>query len=48
MKNLTRPDSDEYFLKIASVAAERATCRRHHVGGVIEQHGKDVGSAAVQ
>jgi dCMP deaminase len=31
---LTRPDSDEYFLKIASVVAERATCRRHHVGAV--------------
>ncbi len=34
MNNLTRPDSDEYFLKIASVVAERATCRRHHVGAV--------------
>ncbi len=34
MKSLTRPDSDEYFLKIASVVAERATCRRHHVGAV--------------
>jgi len=34
MKRLTRPDSDEYFLKIASVVAERATCRRHHVGAV--------------
>ena len=34
MKNFTRPDSDEYFLKIALVAAERATCRRHHVGAV--------------
>ena len=30
----TRPDIDEYFLKIASVVAERATCRRHHVGAV--------------
>jgi dCMP deaminase len=29
-----RPDIDEYFLKIASVVAERATCRRHHVGAV--------------
>ena len=29
-----RPDTDEYFLKIASVVAERATCRRHHVGAV--------------
>jgi len=34
MKNLTRLDSDEYFLKIASVVAERSTCRRHHVGAV--------------
>ena len=34
MKRLTRPDVDEYFLKIASVVAERATCRRHHVGAV--------------
>lgn len=25
---------DEYFLKIASVAAERSTCIRHHVGAV--------------
>ena len=34
MKRLTRPTTDEYFLKIASVVAERATCRRHHVGAV--------------
>ncbi len=34
MKRLTRPDIDEYFLKIASVAAERSTCRRHHIGAV--------------
>jgi dCMP deaminase len=25
---------DDYFLKIASVVAERSTCRRHHVGAV--------------
>jgi dCMP deaminase len=25
---------DEYFLKIASVVAERATCRRHHMGAI--------------
>ena len=31
---MTRPDSDEYFLKVASVVAERSTCRRHHVGAV--------------
>ena len=34
MKRLTRPDTDEYFLKVASVVAERATCRRHHIGAV--------------
>ena len=34
MKRLNRPGSDEYFLKIASVVAERSTCRRHHVGAV--------------
>jgi len=31
---MKRPDADEYFLKIASVVAERSTCRRHHVGAV--------------
>ncbi|MFC1970600.1 cytidine/deoxycytidylate deaminase family protein [Chloroflexota bacterium] len=31
---MTRPNTDEYFLKIASVVAERSTCRRHHVGAV--------------
>jgi dCMP deaminase len=34
MKKVVRPDIDEYFLKIASVVAERSTCRRHHVGAV--------------
>jgi len=34
VKILTRPDSDEYFLKVASVVAERSTCRRHHIGAV--------------
>ena len=34
MRKLTRPDIDEYFLKVASVVAERSTCRRHHVGAV--------------
>ena len=34
MKKSTRPDIDEYFLKIATVVAERSTCRRHHVGAV--------------
>jgi len=30
----SRISTDEYFLKIASVVAERATCRRHHMGAV--------------
>jgi len=34
MKKIIRPDIDEYFLKIASVVSERATCRRHRVGAV--------------
>jgi dCMP deaminase len=29
-----RPELDEYFLKIASVVAERSTCRRHHIGAI--------------
>ena len=34
MTKFIRPSSDEYFLKIASVVAERSTCLRHHVGAV--------------
>jgi len=34
MKEITRPNIDEYFLKVASVVAERSTCHRHHVGAV--------------
>ncbi len=34
MKKASRPTVDQYFLKIASVVAERATCLRHHVGAV--------------
>lgn len=34
MNIIARPDIDEYFLKIASVVAERSTCHRHHVGAV--------------
>jgi len=34
MENMSRPDIDEYFLKIASVVSERATCQRHHMGAV--------------
>jgi dCMP deaminase len=29
-----RPEIDEYFLKIAAVIGERATCQRHHIGAV--------------
>jgi dCMP deaminase len=34
MNQTTRPDIDEYFLKIASVIGERATCQRHHMGAL--------------
>jgi len=34
MNNKRRPGIDEYFLRIASVVAERSTCLRHHVGAV--------------
>ena len=32
--NLERLSFDDYCLKIASVVAERSTCRRHHMGAV--------------
>ena len=32
---MKRPNWDNYFLKMALLAAERSTCRRHHVGAVI-------------
>lgn len=31
---MTRPDIDQYFLKIALVVGERSTCRRHHMGAL--------------
>jgi dCMP deaminase len=34
MEMPNRPDIDEYFLKIAAVIGERATCQRHHIGAV--------------
>lgn len=34
MSEGARPGIDEYFLKIATVVAERSTCLRHHVGAV--------------
>lgn len=30
-----RPSWDEYFMKVASLVAERSTCLRHHVGAII-------------
>jgi dCMP deaminase len=40
MANGIRPNIDEYFLKIAAVISERATCLRHHMGAVavIDKH----------
>lgn len=32
---MKRPEWDDYFLKIATLVAERSTCLRHHVGAVI-------------
>ena len=32
---MTRPSWDEYFMKLASSVASRATCDRKHVGAVI-------------
>jgi len=34
MNQTGRPSWDDYFLKIASVVAERSTCLRHHVGAI--------------
>jgi len=34
-KKENRPGWDEYFLKMASLVAERSTCLRHHVGAII-------------
>ena len=34
-KIITRLSWDEYFMKLAWLVAERATCVRHHVGAVI-------------
>lgn len=30
-----RPSWDEYFMKMASLVAERSTCLRHHVGAIV-------------
>ena len=34
MRELERLSWDDYFLKIASVVAERSTCLRHHMGAI--------------
>ncbi|MBN1621203.1 MAG: dCMP deaminase family protein [Endomicrobiales bacterium] len=34
-KKHSRPNWDEYFIKLAFLVAERSTCLRHHVGAVI-------------
>ncbi len=34
-RKTTRPDVDTYFMKMALVVSERATCRRHSVGAVL-------------
>lgn len=34
-KNIKRPDWDEYFLKLAMLVSERATCSRMHCGCVL-------------
>lgn len=34
-RKTTRPDVDSYFMKLALVVSERATCRRHSVGAVL-------------
>lgn len=35
MTKTTRPNIDDYFLQIAMVVAQRATCHRHDVGAVL-------------
>ena len=35
IEKISRPSWDEYFMKLAWLVAERATCVRHHVGAVI-------------
>ena len=34
-RKIPRPTWDEYFMKMASLIAERSTCLKHHVGAVI-------------
>jgi len=39
-KRSLRPSWDEYFMKIAMLAAERSTCLRRHVGAIIVKNKK--------
>ncbi len=39
-----RPGWDEYFMKMAYLAAERSTCIRHHVGAVIVKNNHIISS----
>lgn len=39
-----RPTWDEYFMKMAYLAAERSTCIRHHVGAVIVKNNRIISS----
>jgi len=34
-RKTSRPNIDDYFMKIALVVSERATCKRHSVGAII-------------
>ncbi|MCX6810532.1 MAG: dCMP deaminase family protein [Candidatus Berkelbacteria bacterium] len=34
-RKTSRPKADSYFMKLALVVSERATCRRHSVGAII-------------
>jgi len=35
LRRIPRPSWDQYFMKMASLVAERSTCLRHHVGSII-------------
>ena len=34
-RKIARPSADKYFMKLALVVSERATCQRHSVGAII-------------
>lgn len=41
---VARPTVDQYFIRMAHLAAERATCDRKHVGAVLTKNGRTVGT----